>query len=244
MKKQTLAFPLLIMLALSACSDTSPTSVEEGMDEAAFALAAESALEVNDQQGTPLPSLDDLLRQTFEAIRANDGHGQGVRLLRAGEPLKAIIVVLGPSVAGESLRGVQNALVQIHSGIGDRPIPDRVRNTLHRARTVFQRGVAAMEAGNPVGALGAALTSAELIRSLSPRYQARRAIERANRAFEAARNAAGDAPDANFAEALRQAHRFLGGAVEAFRVKKYREAFGLARKSLEISQEVLKALAG
>ncbi|MBT8397213.1 MAG: hypothetical protein HKO65_14130 [Gemmatimonadetes bacterium] len=244
MRRRTFAIPLLAILAVSACSDSSPTGVDEGLDEAAFALVAEAALEVNDQQGTPLPSLENLLRRTFEAIRANDGHADGVRFLKAGQPLKAIIVVLGPGVAVESLRGVRNALEQLHARIGDRPIPDRVRKTIHRARQTLQRGVAAMEAGDPVAALGAALVSAELIRSLSPRYRARRAIQHASRAFEAARKAAGDAPDPTTVGALRNAHRFLGGAIEAFKGKKYREAYGLARNSLEISQEVLKALSG
>jgi hypothetical protein len=230
----------MVVLTAGGCSDSSPTSNEGQPDEAAFARLAEAALEVNDAEGTPLPSLHNLLRRTFEAIRAHDGNGGAVRLLKAGQTLQAIVAVLGPEVAVESLTGVRAALDRLQAHVGDRPVPDRVQKTINRAEALWTRGTSAMAGGNPVGALGAALASAELIRSLSPRYQARRAIERATRALGAAVRAVGDGPTTEERTALQKARRFRNAAIDAFEGRKYRKAWTYARNSLELSLAVLK----
>ena len=244
MIERKVVFTLLLALALGACSDASPTGPEVRPDEAAFELVAENALEVNDQQGTPLPSLHNLLRRTYKAIRENDGHGEGVRLLRAGKTLKGIIVVLGPEVADEALAGVDQALGKLAERFAGKTLPDRMAKIYSRAQELAGRGHEAMAAGNPVGALGAALASADMIRSLSPRFQARKAIDRATKALKAAREAVGDAPTDDEKTALRKALRFRDGAVEAFKAKAYGKAWNRALASMGFSHEVLKGRSG
>lgn len=240
MIRNTFVFPLMAALALGACADASPTANEPALDEAAFELVAEAALEANDQQGTPLPSLDNLLRRTYKAIREQDGHGQGVKLLRAGRTLAGIIAVLGPGVAEEALAGVDQALSHLGDRFAGKTLPGRIQRILTQAETVAERGHEALAAERYAAALGAALASADLIRSLSPRFQARKAIDRATRAFKAAREAVGDAPTDVEKTALRKALRFRNGALDAYRGKEFRKAWALARKSLALSQEVLK----
>jgi hypothetical protein len=240
MIRHQFVFPLMAALALGACTDASPTANEPALDEAAFELVAEAALEANDQQGTPLPSLDNLLRRSYKAIREQDGHGQGVKLLRAGRTLSGIIAVLGPGVAEEAMTGVDQALSRLGDRFAGMTLPDRIQRILTQAETVAERGHGALAAGRYAAALGAALASADLIRSLSPRFQARKAIDRATRAFKAAREAVGDGPTDAEKTALRKALRFRNGAMDAYKGKKFRKAWTLARKSLALSQEVLK----
>ena len=214
---QRFVFPLLAVLGLAACGDASPTANEPQLDEASFELVAEAALEVTDQQGTPLPSLENLLRRTYQAIRTQDGHGQGVRLLRAGQPLNAIIAVLGPGVANEALTGVDQALARLDEHLTGKAPPDRMLRILAQAKAQAERGHEALDAERYAAALGAALASADLIRSLSPRFQARKAIERATRALNAAREAVGDGPNDAEKAALGKALRLRNGAIGALR---------------------------
>lgn len=239
-----LAFSVAGFLVLTACADSSPTADGPRMDEATVELVAESALDVNDQLGTPLPSLHSLLRRTFEAIRAQDGHAEGVRLLRAGHPLSAIVAVLGPEVVVEALAGVDQALARLSERFAGKVLPDRKQRILQGARNQAERGHAAMAEGRPAAALGAALASADLIRSLSPRFQARKAIERATRSYEAARTAVGDSPTEAEITALKKALRFRKAAVEAFQAKRYRMARTYALNSIALSQEVLQGRIG
>jgi hypothetical protein len=244
MFSQKLVFPLVATLALAACSDSSPTANEPQLDEVAFELVAEAALELNDQQGTPLPSLNNLLRRTYQAIREQGGHPKGVRLLKAGQTLNAIVAVLGPDVAAEALTGVDEALSRLDDRFAGKTLPNRIQRTLNQARTLAERGHGALAADRYSGALGAALASADLIRSLSPRFQARKAIDRATRAFEAARQAVGDSPTDDEKAALQKALRLRNGAIDAFKAKQYRNAWTYAQKSVALSLEVLKGWSG
>lgn len=241
---QRFVFPLMAALGLAGCSDSSPTANEPQLDEASFELVAEAALEVNDQQGVPLPSLDNLLRRTYQAIRTQDGHGQGVRLLRAGQPLNAIIAVLGPGVATEALAGVDQALARLDEHLSGQTPPARVLRILAQAKAQAERSHEALDAGRYAAALGAALASADLIRSLSPRYQARKAIERATRALNAAREAVGDGPSIDEKAALDKARRLRNGAIGAYEGKEFRKALKLAGQSLALSLKVLKGRSG
>jgi hypothetical protein len=234
------AIPLMAILALASCGDSSPTANEPEAGAAAFELVAEAALEVNDKAGTPLPSLDHLLRRTWRAIREYDGHGEGVRLLKTGHTLRGIISVLGPEVAVEGLAGVRAALDGLYVHIGDKVPPDHMQKALDMAETQWERGASAMADGNPAEALGAALGAAHWIRSLSPRYRARKVIERATRALTAAVGVAGDGPTLAERTALGEATRLRNRAVEAFQVKHFREAWDYARESIAFSHEVLK----
>jgi hypothetical protein len=245
MLRRILIFPTLIALALSGCSDSSPTAGGDSADEAVFELVAEASLEATNKQGPPLPSLDNLLRRTFHAIRSDPGaHAEGIRLVRAGKPLEAIVAVLGPEAARYSLAGVHHALV----GLADRlpeNVPDRMKRTIREAHGLFRRGKEAWENGRPVAALGAALASADLIRSLSPRFQARKAIERATRALKAVREAAaGKELKPEWESALKKAYRFRNGAIDAFKAKQYRKAWTYAQNSLRHSRWVLQQLSG
>jgi hypothetical protein len=245
MLRRILVFPTLCTLALVGCGDSSPTSADELADEAAFELVAEASLEATNQNGPPLPSLDNLLRRTFRTIRSDPAsHTEGIRLVKAGKLLEAIVAVLGPEVARYSLAGVHHALV----GLADRlpeNIPDRMKKILREAHGLFRRGKTAWENGRPVAALGAALASADLIRTLSPRFQARMAIDRANRALKAAREAvAGTDLTTEEETALKKAHRFRNGAVKAFKAKKYRKAWNYARESIGFSRWVLQQRSG
>jgi hypothetical protein len=245
MSSHKLVFPLVAVLALGACSDSSPAAGEPPLDEAALQLVAETALEVNHNTGTPLPSLHNLLRRTYQAIRnQEEGYVRARSLLRAGQPLKAIVLMLGPEVAEEGLKGVDSALNRLDERLAGKTLPERMQKALARARTLAERGWGAWNAGNPTGALGAALASADLIRSLSPRYQARRAIERATQALRAARAAvAGDPTEAELT-ALKKARRYRNGAIKAFELKRWRKAWEYALKSASFSQEVLKGRSG
>ncbi len=237
-------FALIAALALAACSDSAPTANVGQLDEASFELVAEAALEANDQLGTPLPSLHNLLRRTYKAIREQDGHGKGVRLLNAGHTLSGIIAVLGPGVANEALTGVGQALERLDERFAGQTLPNRMLRILAKAQAQAERGKGALEAERHAAALGAALASADLIRSLSPRFQARKAIDRATRAYKAAREVVGDAPTDDEKTALKKARRFRNGAIEAFKGSHYRKAWTLAQKSLALSQEVLKGRSG
>ncbi len=244
MIRQKFVFPLVAALGLAACSDSSPTADEGQLDEASFEVLAETALEVNDQLGTPLPSIHNLLRRTYKAIRENDGHGRGVQLLRAGQTLKGIIAVLGPEVVAEALTGVDQALSRLDERLAGKTPPDRIQKVLTRAKGMAERGNGALAEESYAAALGAALVSADLIRSLSPRFQARKAIERATRSLGAAREAVGDGPTDDEKTALQKARRLRNGAIDAFKGKEYRKAWTLARKSMAFSQEVLKGRSG
>ena len=237
-------FPVLATLGLAACGDSSPTANEPQLDEVAFELVAEAALDANDQQGTPLPSLENLLRRTYKAIREEDGHGQAVRFLKAGKPLNAIIAVLGTEVVEEALTGVDQALSRLDQRFAGKTLPDRMQRTLNQAKTLAERGHAGVAAERYVGALSAALGSADLIRSLSPRYRARKAIERASLVYKAAREAVSVNPTEDEKAALKKARRLLNGAKDAFKAKEYRKAWARARESARLSQKVLEGRSG
>jgi len=240
MRTQRLAFPLMAVLVLAACKDSSPTANEAQLDDSAFELVAEAALEAAEQQGTPLPSLDNLLRRTYQAIRQQGGHPKGQRLLRAGQTLEAIVAVLGPGIAEEALTGVDQALSRMNDRFSGQAVPDRVKRTLDQAQALADRGHTALASERHAASLRASLASADLIRSLSARFQARKAVDSATRAYKAAREAvAADPTDAEKA-ALRKALRLRNGAADALGAKEYRKARTLARESVALSQEVLK----
>jgi hypothetical protein len=258
-------------LALSACDGSSPTAEGREADEAELALVAESALAANDAQGTPLPSLDLLVRQTFQAIRHEGGHPEGQRLLRRARALAAqavearadgkvqeanalearsraltldaVIAVLGTGVVEAALAGVDHALASLQARLAGQTLPDRMQRALQRAQGLADRGRQAMEGGQHRAALGAALASADLLRSLAPRYHAQKAIELAGRALRAAVDAVAGAPTDSEATSLRNARRFLAAANDAFKERDFRKAVRYATESARLSREVLQGRA-
>jgi len=83
MVRDGLILALSTALVLPACDTSSPTDFETTVDEAAFEELAVSALQENENQGVPLPSLDRLLRETFQAVRADpSAHAEGIAFLK------------------------------------------------------------------------------------------------------------------------------------------------------------------
>jgi tetratricopeptide (TPR) repeat protein len=259
------------LMILSSCQGSSPTAPELDVENVALERLAEAALAANDQQGIPLPSLDRLVQRTFQAIREAGGHPEGQRLLRQarllagqaaearaagkvqeanalearshGLTLEAILVVLGKGVAEEALAGVDGALATLDARLAGAPVPDRIQQALQRAHTLADRGRGALEQGQHRAALGAALASADVIRSLAPRYQAQKAMEVATRALRAAVEAVAGSPTDAEAASLRNARRFLAAAQDAFKAGQFQRAIRYATESARLSREVLQGRA-
>jgi hypothetical protein len=259
------------LAALAACQSTSPTAIEPDPDEGVAVRLAEAALSANDQQGIPLPSLDRLVQRTFQAIREAGGHPEGQRLLRQarllagqaaearaagkvqeanalearsrGLTLEAILVVLGKDVAEEALAGVDGALASLDARLAGATVPDRIQLALQRAHALADRGRLALEQGQHRAALGAALASADVIRSLAPRYQAEKGLDVAARALRAAVDAVAGSPTDAEAASLRNARRFLASARDAFEAGQFQRAIRYATESARLSREVLQGRA-
>jgi hypothetical protein len=123
-------------------------------------------------------------------------------------------------------------------------LPDGVQKRLSRARELADRGASALAGGKDRAALGAALAAADLIRSLSPRYRAGKAIQRATRALRAAHDAVKADPSDAEKETLGKAKRTLGAARGAFEGREFGKAFKLAVESARLSLEVLQNRSG
>jgi HEPN domain-containing protein len=227
------------------------------------------ALTASDAQGTPLPSFERLLRLTYQTVRADQAsYQEGITFLRraraqarkakeaheAGDSeaarthaarshalqLRAILSVLGTQVAVDAVAGVDGAMARLEAHLAGKTLTEGMTRRLNRARTVTAGAHEALAAGNHLRALNGALVAADLIRSFSPRYQARKAIERATRAFRAAYELVkNDATDQEKA-ALRQARTHLDAAKGAFGEKKFRLAKRYANASAKLSLEVLQ----
>jgi hypothetical protein len=273
MKRNGLVFALGTALVLSACDTSSPTDSEVTVDGAAFEELAVAALQANENRGVPLPSLDRLLRETLQAVRAEpSAHAEGIAFLKrahaqakkarealeAGDKeaarvhnarrgaltLEAIISVLGAGVVDQALAGVDQGLARIEKALAGRTLPDRYRKGLDWAHALSARGHVALDAGQYRHALGAALSAADVLRALSVPYQAQKAIHRATRALSAAYEAVKADPTQAETNALRRARRFLRAAKEAFDAKNFQKAFRLATESGKLSLEVLRARSG
>ena len=266
-----LVLSLSAALALAACQGSSPTAADRDGNEAALERMTEAVLAANDQQGPPLPSLDQLVKRTFQAIRDQGGHPEGQRLLRrarilAGESaearvadriqeanalearshaltLDAVIAVLGTEVVAGALAGVDQALANLETRLAGQMLPDRIRQALQRAHAMADRGRTALDAGQYRAALGAALASADVIRSLAPRYQAQKAMEGATRTLRAAVDAVAGSPSDVEASALRNARRLLAAAHDAFKAREFHKAIRYAMESTRLSREVLQGRA-
>jgi hypothetical protein len=271
MIRKALILSTLSLVALAACEGSSPTRADLEADARSVESLAENALAASDQQGTPLPSLDRLVQRTFQAIREAGGHPEGQRLLRQarllagqaaearaagkvqeanalearshGLTLEAILVVLGQGVAEEALAGVDGALASLDARLAGATVPDRIQLALQRAHALADRGRAALEQGRHRAALGAALASADVIRSLAPRYQAQKAMDVAARALRAAVDAVAGSPTDAEAASLRNARRFLAAARDAFEAGQFQRAIRYSTESAKLSREVLQGRA-
>jgi hypothetical protein len=269
MLRKSLFLSLCGILLLSACDASSPTATQEADTEAALEQLAVEALDAVEKEGYPLPSLQRLLRETYQTIRSDrEGNAEGLALLRrarnqavkaqeareAGDleaarahaarsqalTLDAILSVLGEEVVDHALAGVDQALARLEARFAGKTLPDRFQNALNRAKALSEKGHEAREGGRLRVALSASFAAADLVRAISPRYQAFKAIRRASRAFDAAWNAVKADVTEGEAEALREARKFLAAAKEAYVARSYREAVLFARESATISLRVLE----
>ncbi len=272
MTARGLILALAPALFLWACDGASPSSVEHPLDETALQDLAVAAMEGAEQDGLPLPSLERLRQETYRTVRADpEAYPDGIALLRrarlqarqarealaAGDEegarahqarsealtLQAIIVVLGPETPARALAGVDQALARLDARLAGQNPPERFLQALDQVRNLVARGRAAL-GENPRAALKAALAAADRLRALVPRYQAEKAIHRADRAFHAAYDlVVADPADAEV-QALRRARRLLAAAKDAYRSRDFRVAVRLARESAELSLDVLAARSG
>lgn len=264
---------LALALSISACDTPSPTGLEATLDEAAVAELAVSALEMGEREGAPLPSQSSLLRLTLQTIRAHpEAHVPGIDFLKrarvqarkaqeareAGDTeearehaarsqaltLEAILAVLGPDVAIQAAAGVRQALQRMDQRLSGKALPDRQQAALDRARKFSVRSQMTLANGQHRASLGFALAAADLIRGLSPRYQARKAIERSTRVYMAAVDAVKADTTPEEADTLKKARRLLAAAKTALDAREFGKAFRKAVASAELSLGVLRARAG
>lgn len=274
MCRNKFSFLMGMALLFSACDGSAPVDVQDPVEEVELQEMAVAAFEAAEQDGTPLPSLEGLLRQTYRTIREDpEAHSEGITFLKrarlqarrakeardAGDEegakahlarsqaltLEAILSVLGDEIAARALAGVDLALERLETRLSGKAIPDRYRKALDRVALLSGRGHLALESGNPRGALQAALNAAELLRAIVPRYQAERSVFRANRAYSAAMDlVANNDPTREEKEALQKARSLLAEAKAAFRDRDYRTAILFARESASLSLGVLAGRSG
>jgi len=273
MKRRQILTLLALITFLSACDSSSLVSPDADVDEGALEELALLALVEGEAQGAPLLSFDRLLRETLQIVKADPvSHAEGIQLLRRaryqaklaaeakaqgddaaakehsarnrGLTLQAILLVQGDQIATEALEGVDQALARLDANLVGRELTERIQKTLDQAHALSGRGHEALAAGNLRGALNVSLVASDQIRSLSPRYQAGKALERATRAFRAAHEAVKADPTAVESEALQKAKGHLNKAKEAFEARKFREAIRHATESSKLSLGVLQGRAG
>jgi hypothetical protein len=273
MNRRHLLTLLVASALLSACDSSAPFGPEGGADEAALEELALLALADGEAEGVPLPSFDRLLRETLQVIKTDQSsHAEGMKLLRRarhqaklaaeahqagdneaardhtnrsrGLTLSAILLVLGDQVADQALEGVDQALARLDAKLAGKDLTERTQKTLDRARALSRRSHEALATDNLRGGLNGALVAADQIRSLSPRYQANKAIERATRAFRAAHEAVKADPTEAESEALGKARGHLKMAREAFEARKFREAVRHASEAGKLSLGVLQGRSG
>lgn len=273
MTPRGLILALVPALLLWGCDGSSPSAVEDSVNANDLEELAVAAMEAAEQEGLPLPSLQRLLQETYRTVRAApEAYPEGLALLRrarlqarqarealaAGDEeaarahqarsealaLGAVIVVLGPDVPAQALGGVEQALARLDARLAGQNPPERFLQALDQVRNLAARGQAALEEGNPRGALKAALVAADRLRALVPRYQAQKAIHRADRAFQAAYDLVVAGPTDAEVAALRKARRLLAAAKDAYRSRDFRAAVRLARESAELSLDVLAGRSG
>lgn len=264
MKSRAPTLALWSVVALTACD--APSSVQpDVMDDAAVAQLAEVTSE---DAAIHLPSLGSLLVAARQAIREQDGNQEAVdhfrrahRLALAAElawdegrddearsleaqshrhRLAGIVAALGEGAVTEAVAGSAAGLARVQEHIEGREVSERVARAVERIALNVDAAQEALEGGMPVAALHHALEAAEGIRRLSPRYVARKWIERATAMLREARQAVGDAPTDEETAALRRAWRLLDLAREELSVGHPLRAVEAAKRSARLSWGVLQ----
>lgn len=249
-------------LLLVACGDavTAPEAVQT-LDEATATAVAAAVVEASDAR---LPHLPALVHDALDAIKAIDDNAEAVTAFRrarrarraanaalgAGDEdeykrlkrlelrftLEGVIAALGPGVVTDALAGVDAAIARWQERTAGKDVPPRFERALAGVQELAER---ARTADSQVASLYFSVSATEVILSLSPRHQARRATGKATLLFRAARAAVGDGPTDDEVAALRRAHRLLTAAEEAFAAKDWRRAIRAANASADLSLKVL-----
>jgi hypothetical protein len=258
------ALAVLAAVALAAC-DTPTTLQPDALDDEAVAQLAE----VTSEDATiRLPSLGSLLAASREAIREQGGNEEAVghfrrahRLALAAEAardegnleearalaarsyrhrLSGIVAALGEEAVAEAVSGAEAALARVRNHIDGREVSERVARAVERIASHVEAAREALEGGEPVRALHHSLEAAEGIRHLSPRYVARKWIERATSMLRQARQAVGDTATDEEASTLRRAWRLLNVARDELAAGHPVRAVEAARRSARLSWGVLE----
>jgi hypothetical protein len=268
MKHRALALAIWSVVALAAC-DSPSTVLLQPLDDDAVAQLAEVTSE---DAAIHLPSMGALLAASRRAIREQDGNQEAVdhfrrahRLALAAEVawdegrdeearsleaqsyrhrLAGIVAALGEGAVAEAVEGSAAGLARIRGHIEGRDVSERVAMAVERIAAQVLAAQGALEDGAPVAALHHALEAAEGIRHLSPRYVARKWIERATAMLREARQAVGDAATEEELSALRRAWRLLNVAREELASGHPIRAVEAAKRSARLSWGVLEGRSG
>jgi len=264
MKPRAPTLAVWSVVALAACD--APSSLRpEILDDAAVAQLAEVTSE---DTAIHLPSLGSLLAAARQAIREQGGNEEAVdhfrrayRLALAAElaweegrdeearglearsyrhRLAGIVAALGEGVGAEAVAGSAAGLARVRDHIEGRDVSERVARAVERIAFHVDAAEGALQEGVPVAALHHALEAAEGIRHLSPRYVARKSIERATAMLREARQAVGDAPTDEEASSLRRAWRLLNVARDELSAGHPLRAVEAAQRSARLSWGVLQ----
>lgn len=268
MRPRSCAVLALAVLSVAACGDaTGPVS--PALDEASVARIAEAVSEAADVR---LPSLGALLRASREAIQAQGGHDEAVAHFRRAHRLRAaaedaheaglvdearrlerrayretlagIVSALGPDAVADAVAGSVAGLHRVHERIEGRELPDWVARAVQRLESHVSAAEASLAGGNLLVALHHSLTAADGIRALSPRYAARRWIQRATDLLRAAREAVAAGPTEAEIATLRRAFRLLNLAKDELEAGHPLRSLEAARRSAHLSWGVLQERGG
>lgn len=259
----------LSVLALGACDSPMAPSPQAAPPEVLTdAAVARFARQVAESDRVRLPSMGRLLRAARAAIEAQGGNEEAVRHFRRARRLGAaaeaahaagndeearrlarrshhqklagIIAALGTGAVDESVAGARAGLDRIRERLEGRDVPERITKAVDR----IGRGVGAAEEawgnGAHVAALHHALAAAEGIRMLSPRYAARRWIQRATNLLGRARDALGDAPTEEEGAAIARAAELLAAAVTDLEEGRPARAAARARRAAHLAWGVVQ----
>lgn len=255
---------VLSVAALASCDAPSALRPEVLDDEAVAQLAEVTS----EDASVRLPSLGSLLAASREAIREQGGNEEAVdhfrrahRFALAAEAardegnveearalearsyrhqLAGVVIALGEEAVGEAVRGAEAGLARVRSHIEGREVSERVAKAVERIGSHVEAAQGALEAGEPIRALHHALEAAEGIRRLSPRYVARKWIERATSMLRAARQAVGETGTDEEISTLRRAWRLLDIARDELAAGHPLRAVEAAGRSARLSWGVLE----
>ena len=259
---------MLATLVIAACEQPTAPVVDE-LDDSALAQFTESISESGDVR---LPSVGALLNESRETIAATDGgHAQAIQHFLAarrlalaaedataagddetavqlerrsyGHKLQGVVAVLGSEAVARAVAGSTAGLERLQAHLADREVPDCIAARVAQIADIVSAANEQLLAGANVRALHQTLAAAEGIRIFSPRYVARKRIQRAISLLRQAVAAVGDAPMEEEATAIRRARRLLRAAEDELGVGHPHGAAEAAQRSARLSWGVVQGRA-